>query len=774
MTEIYRRIMHRCSSRPLRHLVLCGVLGIAVMACTSETAAPPPDSPSEPTISDAQGGEDETNDGARDDAESQALCDSDAACSEKLVGTIGACETARCDPMEGCVLEALSEGAACDDGDSCTEADQCLQGACLGTPRSCDDGDSCTIDSCEPDTANGCVYVAREGSCDDGDFCTLEDTCVDGVCSGTPVDCSPYATDCTEAVCDGLDGSCIAIARDDGTSCDDEDPCTVDDACLDGLCESSPMDCSALDSPCSAGLCDASTGECIAILFNEGGACDDDDPCTLNDSCQQGVCVGDQMSCPAATDPCQQSGCIAGACEVTSAPDGSVCDDGDLCTVGDTCSFGACSAGEPIVCDDGLICNGVESCDSSTGGCLSGQALQCDDGDACNGTEVCSEDASGCVPGAPIQCDDGDLCNGLETCDPSDGSCSMGTALTCDNGDPCDGVETCQPNTGACIAGIPMTCDDEDPCNGVEVCDSASGECLGGQPLTNGSVCGESSPCLGMQLCINGVCAAQAPVECPTPDTPCLMALCDAQTGDCLETNAPLGTPCDDDDPCTEGDACNAGQCAGTPKPTCDTLAPGVLCEASGAEGEWGYCELHVARACESIGVTGTLQFYFSWDPDAVEVSYFTDREQDPSVTPPFLDPLYQTYPGYSNGFAAPGYYPTCSEHPSIAGLCLGYTHLYNTGPGASAADWEDSMTIFVYTNGQPIPVVSGVLGEDETAEAPTHVFNLHYRMKQTLPAGQASPIMLTDVAAYDLDIMALETTVQQGQVITGDATKCP
>lgn len=50
---------------------------------------------------------------------------------------------------------------------------------------------------------------------------------------------------------------------------------------------------------------------------NAGRACDDNNPCTVNDRCQSGSCVG------------------------TSA-DGMLCDDGDPCTQGDSCAAGVC------------------------------------------------------------------------------------------------------------------------------------------------------------------------------------------------------------------------------------------------------------------------------------------------------------------------------------------------------------------------------------------------------------------------------------------------
>jgi hypothetical protein len=73
---------------------------------------------------------------------------------------------------------------ACGDADVCT-ADHCSPGGCLHDPVSCDDGDPCTEDACDP--LAGCTFEPHSGACDDGNACTQADTCVGGVCSGTPV-----------------------------------------------------------------------------------------------------------------------------------------------------------------------------------------------------------------------------------------------------------------------------------------------------------------------------------------------------------------------------------------------------------------------------------------------------------------------------------------------------------------------------------------------------------------------------------------------------------
>jgi hypothetical protein len=107
---------------------------------------------------------------------------------------------------------------------------------------------------------------------------------------------------------------------DVGDDCDDEDPCTVDDVCDDG-------------------------GECHGVALD----CDDDNECTA-DSCDE---IGDCVSEPVPDDtPCGDDAqlecdgadrCLAGICDANVAEDDSPCDDGDGQTGADICSSGECS-----------------------------------------------------------------------------------------------------------------------------------------------------------------------------------------------------------------------------------------------------------------------------------------------------------------------------------------------------------------------------------------------------------------------------------------------
>lgn len=254
-------------------------------------------------------------------------CGNDADCDDGNECTDDVCNTGTC--------ENVANTAACDDGDSCTLDDACSNGGCAGTPdpgcaecttdADCDDGNACTNDVC-----NGvvCANTANTAACDDGDACTLSDACSGGVCAGTP---DPACNECTiDDDCDDGDvctddtcnaGTCESIAN--GAICEDGDACTVDDTCDAGVCAGSPLDCSDLSDDCNTGECDAATGTCEQVASNEGAACDDGDDCTVDDVCSGGLCAGTlDVDCSACT---------------TDAD----CDDGDACT-NDTCTNQAC------------------------------------------------------------------------------------------------------------------------------------------------------------------------------------------------------------------------------------------------------------------------------------------------------------------------------------------------------------------------------------------------------------------------------------------------
>ena len=58
----------------------------------------------------------------------------------------------------------VTDGVSCDDAAFCTVDDTCLDGICTGSARDCDDQNSCTLDSCSQSL--GCISDLDEAICD--------------------------------------------------------------------------------------------------------------------------------------------------------------------------------------------------------------------------------------------------------------------------------------------------------------------------------------------------------------------------------------------------------------------------------------------------------------------------------------------------------------------------------------------------------------------------------------------------------------------------------
>lgn len=176
--------------------------------------------------------------------------------------------------------------------------------------------------------AINCIECEAAEDCDDGNACTT-DACTDGECSNTAVNC------------------------DDGLFCNGTETCNAETGA-----------CDAGVDPCEAGqVCDEETDECTGCA--DDADCDNGDFCDGSETCVDGACVdgtapcADGETCNEETDECESS-----ACETDAD-----CDDGLFCNGAETCVDGACTDGERP-CDDTddegnvLTCDGgaVESC----------------------------------------------------------------------------------------------------------------------------------------------------------------------------------------------------------------------------------------------------------------------------------------------------------------------------------------------------------------------------------------------------------------------------
>ena len=390
-----------------------------------------------------------------------------------------ACNVGACNSTTGmCEAQPTNEGATCDDGDICTETDVCAAGTCGGTVKDCTAfDDACNVGTCNATTGACEATPANPGAaCDDGDLCTTGETCAAGVCGGaSPVDCSAQDSACAVGVCNAATGACEAQAANEGGMCDDGNGCTTGDVCTAGVCGGMARDCSAFTDACNTGACNAATGMCEATPANEGGACDDGDLCTQTDRCSAGVCGGTATDCSTFDTACTAGVCngATGMCESTPANEGGACDDTDPCTNTDVCTAGTC-AGTALDCSnlDGPCQTGM--CNAGTGTC---EAVPAADGSACDDSNLCTENdtcAAGVCAGNPAETGTacGDDCN-AGVCDGATGQCMqepLPDGTMCDDGDECTDGDSCV--AGICQSGA-------DVCEDMGVADMGGGEDMG-------------------------------------------------------------------------------------------------------------------------------------------------------------------------------------------------------------------------------------------------------------------------------------------------------
>ena len=522
--------------------------------------------------------------------------------------TPGVCEAAGKPNGEGCDVQYLAAGVACDDGDVSTKVDVCDgKGGCAGGPYACVPG-SCEAAS-TPD-GQGCVvqYSAAGVGCDDGDPGTKIDVC-DGTggCAGTPYSCTPAQCEASSKP-DGA--GCAVTYKQSGAPCDDQNPESKSDICDgQGACggkayECNPKTCEASSTPDGVG--------CVVTYVAAGVACDDTVANTKVDVCDgQGGCAGTPYACTpglcqsasspdgtgctpiydsagtgcddgAATtkdDQCDGSGgcagtpytCTPGQCDASSVPDGSGCvvrplvagagcDDTAASTKGDQCNGQGGCAGTPYSCTPGLC----EASSTPNGvGCtpvFSAQGTSCDDGVASTKSDVC--DGGGGCAGTPYGCTPGQ-CDATST---PDGSGCVTTpkaaGATCDDGanttksDQCDGQGGCAGTPYTCTPG---TCEVSSAPNGVgctPVFEAQGVTCDDTLAGTKSDVCDGFGVCAGTPYsCSPGTCEASS-----TPNGT-----------DCTVVFSPSGTACDDGNAGTQADKCDgAGGCAGVTNPCQD------------------------------------------------------------------------------------------------------------------------------------------------------------------------------------------------------------
>ena len=215
-------------------------------SCTGADATCPPDDFL------AAGNECRGVTGPCDDAEvctgSGAACPPDGfvAAGHECRGATGPCDVA-----ESCT----GSGAACPPDGFLAAGNECR-----GVTGPCDVAETCTgtVSACPPDgfAAPGGLCRGPAGDCDLAESCTGASAACppDVFLSGASV-CRPSAGNCDpEEACAGSGALCpLDVRSPDGTTCDDGDPCTADDACVSASCTGTPLVPCTADEPTPTG-----------------------------------------------------------------------------------------------------------------------------------------------------------------------------------------------------------------------------------------------------------------------------------------------------------------------------------------------------------------------------------------------------------------------------------------------------------------------------------------------------------------------------------------
>jgi hypothetical protein len=448
------------------------------------------------------------------------------------------CLMAMCDEVSGeCSFAAGPDGAPCNDGDACSVNDSCVAGDCAGgLAANCNDGNPCTDDDC--DELAGCEHLANEDPCTDGSACTVGDVCSASECApGQPLDCNDEEP-CTDDSCDPAAG-CVHSPNEEG--CDDGNPCTSGDHCQQGVCKWAILtDCND-ENPCTADSCDPTEGctyEAVEI------PCSDGNSCTLNDSCKAGLCVpGAELNCND-SNPCTEDSCDSGLCQHLAVA--GECSDSNECTQGDLCIAGECVPGADADCDDDNLCT-TDSCAAATGCIHTLNSAPCDDANPCTTSDQC--ELGECLGKVVVNCDDENECSN-DSCHPLTGCQHEANSSGCDDGNECTADDQCADSS--CQPGAAVDCGDENICTD-DLCDPVDG-CL---HTNNTAPCDDGDLCTISDKCAAGECVPGESLTCTSAD-PCVSGSCESNSG-CLFV--PQEGECSDDNMCTVGDGCANGEC---------------------------------------------------------------------------------------------------------------------------------------------------------------------------------------------------------------------
>jgi hypothetical protein len=393
---------------------------------------------------------------------------------------------------------------------------------------------------------------------------------------------------CEMVVCNVELVRCEISMAPQGAACNDGDPCTIDESCQGVTCEGGQERSCDDSNPCTDDAC-VDQGAC-EHSFNEG-SCDDGNNCTENDLCASGICAGSVSQL-----------CFIGSCCETQNHPG--CGDADVracvCAIDDTCcqevwnaacvdlvNKADCGLCEVSTCGD-LVCDDDESCDTCPADC--GECVVCGDG-VCDPAESCSSCEEDCGECPIPEC--GDLmCDEEESCAQCPQDCGECPAIcgdgTCQLDEDCT---DCPSDCGECPPGCgDGVCTIDESC---EECAADCGACVGDCCLEQqGPGCTadlvKECVCLQDPFCCeekwDGVCVAQVETTgCASCDVvKCGDGLCDPAVEACDSCPQDCGEcPMCGDNTCDGNENCEScpGDC-GECAPACCETSPAAGCAA--------------------------------------------------------------------------------------------------------------------------------------------------------------------------------------------------
>ncbi len=408
----------------------------------------------------------------------------------------------------------------CEDG-AWVPAEKCIEGSCdVPDAQLCDDELVCTLDDCDPDS--GCRHDILPG------HCLIDDVCVaEGIAGGVCLVCDPEFP---------LGWTCTI-----GQSCDDNDPGTVEDQCVDDAagncwCAGQPegadpcgMD---LNPSCKPSDCTTAGGKAGRCASNPAMVCScvalPESECSVAADCLGREwlvdCVG-HWSCTksrkcAAT--CDTTGCGDGTCDAKGGEDHSTCPKDcwvDTCGMqaGPLCMPAACTWKDGTTSKCGSDTAGACACTPPYGFCATaldcvGQMwpIRCDGHWACDGGACMPLCGKPCGNGTCEPAEGEDSSNCATDCQKHDASCDDGTEPLCNRLPPiCTEYEILAYQLNCYVCVNPATCKPwgEAGCKADVDC-QASNWC---------SPCGTSSCPLCdncLPACVTHGCATEAEPTC--------------------------------------------------------------------------------------------------------------------------------------------------------------------------------------------------------------------------------------------------------------------